>query len=454
MQLNNDLASKNYLIVCDKVDNLGDLSAGFKVIHDLHERIGVPLNNIFVVSNDVESCEIFNKYNIKVEKSKHKIIKKIISEANINLQIATSTDQHTAKNKLTGQVPVLALCEYDFEIDTRTNLFECKSLGLGKEAIGIMIDPSLKEWGFSEDAKDRTKRHAQINELNPQLQQAILGKKNIQKFDETSRLYTSYAREFILAAYLKKIISEDFENKNFVFVLSDMSADSLNDLNLEEFDIDSVKLIPLDKEKSDIKKIELRSKEERKGRKVKIITGRVKHDEMLKLFKAANPKAIVTGDQSLSEAISANMNIIYAAPDHKHKLESNLSRLGYPTFSYEGNRKQNIYLPRFTREDKVASMNQQVCTNYDYLPKFKEILNKIFVTPFEISESLEEISDDKSLFNAVQMNKRYIVSLDQLCKFQIQVATSKSLLSQFADSIFDCISLGNQRYFIMRKQKT
>src|SRR5688500_14687336 len=128
MQLNSDLPSKNYLIVCDKVDQLGDLSAGFKVIHDLHERIGVSLKNIFVVSNDIKNCQIFNKYNIKVEKSKLNRIKQIISEYNINLQITTSTDQHVSKHKLTGQVPVLALCEYDFETDDRIHFLICKTL--------------------------------------------------------------------------------------------------------------------------------------------------------------------------------------------------------------------------------------------------------------------------------------------------------------------------------------
>lgn len=438
----NDLIYKNYLFVCDKVDNLGDLSCGFKVINDLHERIGVPLKNIFVVSNDVEGCQLFNKYHFKIENSKLNTVQKIIDESNIHLQITTSTDRGTAKHKLTGKVPVLALCEYDFNTEESTKDLVCKSLGLGKEAIGIMVDYSLKEWGFSHDAQDPIKRLQQLDEVSPILKKAILGKKEIQKFNETSCLYTSYARNFILLEYIKTIYQENIQKKNLVFVLSDISLKSVIELKL--FNVGSIKLLKFNHETQEIsaKKSVIGT-----GIKVKIVTGRIKHAEMLTIFKAAHPKVVVTGDQSLSEAISANLNFIYAAADHKHNLQNNLENLGYQTFEYESYR---VRFPKFLTENKISIINQEICSKYDYLPNLTNVIKEIFASNFEITPSLEHLGIKKEFFDAIEMHKTTIVSLEQICQLEIQISTRKSKLPRFADSLFETSNLGAGRWIVKR----
>jgi hypothetical protein len=405
----------------------------------------VPLKNIFVVSNDIENCQLFNKYQLNIEESKLKKIQQIITESNIHIQVTTSTDRHTAKHKITGKIPVLALCEYDFDIQPATNDLICKSLGLGKESIGIMIDHSLKEWGFSEDANDPFKRLCQLKNVNPALQTAILGKKSFEQFIDTSSLYTSYARPFILSEYVKNVVVENAkEKKKLVFVLPKISLKDLEELKLNKLGIKSLKVVKFNYEGKAVESNKCISGE---GKKIKVVSGQINYHDMITLFKAAIPKVVVTGDQSLSEAISANLNFIYAAADHKRNLKRNLERLGHSTFEFEDY--QTFRVPQIKNKD-LTECNQNICSKYDYLPNFKNVLHEIFNAKFETSISLVEMGDNEEFISAIEKDKTYIITNPQICKLEIQMSTCQSKLPQFSDSIFEYTSL-EQRYLLKRK---
>lgn len=454
-----NLLNKKYLLVCDKVNNLGDLSEGLKVANDLYERLKVPLKNIFVVSNDIKGCELFNKNNFKIRNSGLKKVKGLIEKYKIDLQIIVPTDNLVALWKVTGQIPALALCEYNFKVAQSTDHFVCKTLGLGTEGMGILIDHSLVKWGFSEDAKNSFKRLQQLEGVNLGLQQAILGKKSlpneshflsaVQKFDDKSRLYMSYAREQVLVKYIKKIIKLNHEEtKHLVFVLSDISLSFIEKIDLKSWGIRKRKIIVLNSEnlKSEcVEKIFMES-----GKKIKIVVSRLLHVEMLCMFKAAERQVVVTGDQSLTEAISGNMEFVYAAPDHKHELERKLQAFNYPTFQYETN---NRSFPNFSSLETISASNKKICEEQDYFPKFVDLIQQRLNSLVLSIPSLESISDTQEFLDAIELDTEYIITIQQMIHLRLQYS-GKSELTRFADSLFDYKKMGLKRYSIKRMLDT
>jgi hypothetical protein len=434
------LINKNYLIICEKNNGLGDLSCGFKIANDLHERLSVPIANIIIATNDPLGSSLFNKHEFTVLDFREIKSEQITKTYDISLQIIAPTDQYSCHAKVDSQIPALALMEYGFDTGDSSNELVCESLGLDKPAMGFMVENSLKEWGFSDQSNTSILRLQQLKDINKGLQQAILGRNNedtedaIIKFDEKSRLYTSYAPSSKLNSFVAKIVAESVQEvSKFVFVFSDFRFDDAQTLAKKCHGISAIKIVELDKV-TETYKIQKLSIDSGKGRKIKIITCSLKHAEMLTLFKAVERKVLVTGDQSLSEAISGNMNLIYVAPLHKLTLKDQLQKLGYPTVE-----EQTPTLPNFLSE--FTSLNKKTVVNNDYFPQFSQLI-KERLQNFSPPIALKHFKDDE-FYSAIQPNTKYLISFEQLCSLKIQVKDSQSLLPRFLNSYFRHQKIGD-----------
>ncbi len=440
---NNNLTNKNYLIITYEINGQGDLSCGMKVANDLHERLGIPVKNILISSNKVKGIDNFNKHNFKSISLKE--IESLHKQQAVDLQIIAPTDGFSGVDCTVEKAPALALLEYGFT-PLKSHRVMSKALGIGKEEIGILIDPSLKEWGFSEEAKSSRNRMQQLEQLDPTLKAAIMGKKSFDELNNKHALYMSYAPEKFLLKFIEVLSEKNHSShKNNIFVLPNLSATAIKDLNLKALHFRKIKVIDLNQPST---QHSIKSEEtETTDKKITIIRGRIVHSAMLTLMKATEREILVTGDQSLSEAIAGNKNFIYIAPEHKEKLSKDLKNLGYPVIKERESNSLN-----FLKREEISKLNKQVCNRKDYFENLTKLIKESLQTFQYIADiSLEHLTNQAEFVSAIEMDKNYRITLNQLCLLEISAQDCTSPF--FQDSKFEYQSLGNSRYQIKRISK-
>lgn len=198
------------------------------------------------------------------------------------------------------------------------------SMGLNDREIGILIDPDW-EWQHSISQLAREKRfqtlenHTQWGPLLSEMQKTL-------QLDPTRDLlflgYASNDEERI--SFIKKIAAaHQNEGKRLIFMLPHF-------LHGHTLDIPG---------------------------NMTLITDPLTPDQFKLMLLLSEPECLITGDQSLSEAISANKEFTYEVRGHKQRLQSALIWL---------------YQKKFSRK----ATNKEICQNRDCGPRMKEIIEK------------------------------------------------------------------------------
>lgn len=491
-----DDSNKKIVIAIDPVSGLGDIAAGFRIADTLINSKIISIKQLILVikaDEDEESTkkanEIFNDKKIRVISSK-KVDEELKDDVFV-LQIHFPNLVSTIYSQfLKRNVPILQIEEYDlppFRYPKEFNNWVVShSFGLNNKYLGIFIDEELKQWGFSKEAFDPIKRLENLEKLPIKLQKAILGEsystQGMLKFAKTNKLYFGYCsdldffKHFILAFTLinkkeklnitlvtplninsKNLSEENKENIDFLSRIKRMGFHQIQISNLKNDEVDTIILIEqLDESKN--------------KRIFKIITGEIKKCDVQILLMSSEKETVVTGDQSLTNGISNNMNFIYETLPHKNKLAEQINGL----ISLNNEDSTNDYRPPICldisdvddqfffykeiynsffwgikNQDLVTKLNKDICDNRNCNEKLTDIV-KSLLDRTEDNEPLITFLEDEDLNNkTTPYNKIMFLTSNQIRKLQISTQTSQSKIEEFGDSFFSYLALQND-FLVLR----
>lgn len=336
MQVNriSDFEDKR-IVVCSEVKwgGSGDISCGAKIINFLID-LGIKKEHITLMSN--VSPEFVANFDANLRYVKIEKLSEQILQEKPDLVITAPT-LHNLQTIASLNIPFLPILEYGGSFNpTISHADKVMVMGPRKRELGIMIDPALHEWSQSPEATYSKGRLRQLESLPAKLQTSILGEafseRIIEKFNEQSRLYFGYvfnsqnALFFVQAITLMANKNEDQKDLCFFFPGSKILGDERSDTDhwlrgkfmecIAELGVKEVQQV-----NSATNERESISVPGAKGEKrITLIYGRVSHQDFCILLKASEKETIVTGDQSLSEAISVKKRFFYETLDHKINL--------------------------------------------------------------------------------------------------------------------------------------
>lgn len=480
------------VVVAQKVSARGDISTSLKFANDLHERLNIDVNRILIASTDSEEVQLFNHHHFTVispsygekdyystseqeENSTPKIIQ------HIALQIVIPCDNSgTALPYLIKGIPILAIVEYDQDIfpipPSLSNLLQFKSLGLSKDYLGIFIDAELRKWGFtdqgliSDNCLMPLKRLAKIKNLNDELQKSILGdlysEEQAVSFMQSNQLNFAYAHSFQLVKdFVQAIIKlSESTQQNYTFVIPGKKFESDNRWMRENFrfirdlmdaGIDELKITVFE---SDVEQktstISLKSSDTPKV--LHILQGSFLNRTIKNVLMSAEREVLVTGDQTLSEAISANKNFIYEEQMHKKVLSSNIEKkydeLGQRSISEQGTYVEYVVkclLSGIKNPHKLSAINHSICLEHDYLPNTVSAMNQL-LSSYNGKCLIQLDKNQKMTPDVLPFDTPFIITLNQISSLSIRMKDSQSNLECFKDSEFQTESLLNGLYVVVR----
>ncbi|MBA2369934.1 MAG: hypothetical protein H0V82_13100 [Candidatus Protochlamydia sp.] len=318
-------------IIPQNAAGFGDIACALKITNHLLENCGFLNNNVSVVTEKKDIVKVFNEA-VQIINPKDAI--KIPSTSLPHLKIVCPIRSYENINKelFKDKIPCMVLWEYGIknlplpiEFENIPSLVE--TLGLEDGELGIVIDKDEHTY-----SKFRWKeRVSLLHKINPIIQNAILGEdassQSLEKFYENSRLYFGYtANADYLINFFQGIVEINHKNdNNLVFVFP-----TDNYLNFpQNFDkIASIETFIFNKNNNSIC---MEKKEfSNEGKKITIILGTMSYNDVKWIQIAAKKETIVTGDQSLGQAISLIFSrFIYECLPHKCELANSLKKL-YP----------------------------------------------------------------------------------------------------------------------------
>lgn len=204
--------------------------------------------------------------------------------------------------------------------------------------LGIFQDTELVR--YSQNPDNRVSLHrlkTYTSNLDPNLYQAVIGDGDIEKFDQENALYFGYCSEkgfetkIVFIGTAIEFMKET--QKNLVVVLPGFLASTkyeesfFNYLGEEKFQ--SLELVKWEEKKkgsTTVKTFKLSSSGAGE-RTLKVVSGDFSHDHFVQLMLASEREVLCTGDQSLSEALSAGKKIYYEALPHKGNLSGSLCNI-------------------------------------------------------------------------------------------------------------------------------
>jgi hypothetical protein len=471
--------NKNILFYAHYFNGLGDISSAFKIGNALHECLNIAKENLFCGTNEEQKAAIFNKnqftilaprasffgppslttYFAEMQKV-HQFAFQVIPAPSIN---------EAASLFFATRVPSLVLYEYGFKNHpfhpAFKNFVTTKSLGLNEKEgeIGILIDSELYEWGFSKEAQISLKRIEQLQFVNSSLREAILENEDFVSFDAQSLLYVGYTNQFTSSVKFIKDLSDlntyDSSNqKNLTFILPGNFSTQFQSC-VELTDIPSLVIKEVNRNGT-IKEV-MRRKGKEGEKTLTIFTGSINHVDFKHLLKASEKETVVTGDQSLSEAISLNKVFMYEALNHKHKFANDIQTT-YSTNSqfdvqvtffnaHSANMRKFFEKNRQDNYQHFFKVNKIICEKHN---AFTQIIKLIEEKKLSASNSvLPQIVSNSDPFDYEKMpfDQPIIFELDHLLNLKIKTEDSKSTLKIFNDSIFDYSSLGSGFYVVTRQ---
>lgn len=349
-------------IIPQNAAGFGDIACSLKITNYLVENCGFNQKNISIVTTKPEIVSIFNKHALNVISPE---VAKKINAPSIKIVVPIRSYDNICQPLLEGKIPFIILWEYGIKNTPVPNYLSqtphlVKSLGLEDDEEGILIEKEMQE--CSDLSKEE--RLQKLEMINPILKNALIGD-----------LYFGYVYECkILTKFLKAIVKYNKGNNlTFIFPGNDRKITIPEKLegvgSIEIFHFEST--------------LELKEKIEfsKEGKQVRIITGTINHNDIKWIQVAAKKETIVTGDQSLGQAISTiRSRFIYECLPHKVNLGGSLKKL-YPINPNLESPKAKSILQYFisckAQKKQFAEVSQEICLKRNAFLKIPFLIQEL-----------------------------------------------------------------------------
>lgn len=371
----------NICILALRAGGNGDYSYAMKVACALHDRLKIPLTSIILIDQDVKKIseadrnelpfEQFNKKRFthihsRCEKDHLALLKEYSCILQIIVPLPKGIDPLTYN---TEHPPTLVFCEYGTKFTNGSDrqlsqTFEVYHLGLDKGELGICLSETLFQ------NYDRANRESIV-------------KNSYEKIDPSFRDFLMEGRNCpIYFGYANKPMGVDEEECPLHFRLSFIKA-IIRVKKIQEV----IFVLPggkINLEHSSTEWVEGQFAKTRVEKRsftfsdcrITLIVGKLSPDDFLNLFSISEPECLVTGDQSLSEAISANKRFAYQQLSHKSELGHALNQLYQFPISIDEKTTENSIVEKmcqiFTKME-FSKVNFSICQNFDALAKICDL---------------------------------------------------------------------------------
>jgi hypothetical protein len=212
------------------------------------------------------------------------------------------------------------------------------SLGIEPKDSGIFISQELVSWSFDERVKALPSyRLRPLLETSLEVQKAIFGEEepSLEKFESEASLYFGYSHNPLSVKAFSDAIMQFVQDrreeppKENIIICIPICSESFREF-LEEksssFKLNGFKKLIIKTFSGDVL-FAINSDELKSSPSVQIIVGRIPHSDYLSLLKASEKLSIAEGDQSVSEAISAQKHFVYETLLHKEEFGLSLNRV-------------------------------------------------------------------------------------------------------------------------------
>lgn len=314
-----------FSIVLEKSKGLGDILFAKKILDILAFHYPMIASRIFAV--DKEAKEGLRKFNIrapvwkdiyfKFKKTKNLIIHCPVLEKKVELPNEKSILWH-----ITAYSPVIPQ-------NLSAENFTIIKSGLGKDAAGIFFNEKLYDYMSFLYKNNKDYDLSCLGNLKKKALRDFFFKER--DYENADSLFFGYCTRLESALNFAKLCAKFEKSKNIdICVCGKRTKKDLKRFysllgNQKEMfaneNIGAMEILCFDQKKS-ARFISLKNNKKRKL--AFLFTGHLNHSDIIQLLKAAHSIALVTGDQSLSEALSAGKILIIEPHVHQTKFITNL----------------------------------------------------------------------------------------------------------------------------------
>lgn len=373
---------------------LGDLACGAKIAA-LLQRAGIPRENITLVTEyprdmipfrDIHQCRVLS---VQEAATLHGIGMHII---------APVEDEATCFESLAQKIPVLMLGEYgapplSLPLLPRSVLSaDILGLNLSKEELGILIDEELFAFGHSSETLLPIRRAEKLIHLPPALAASLeMQPSHIEEFVQKKLLFYGYASlPSTAAAFILSLALLTKENtRDLVIVLPKTSMSTVLPILQESLSMLHASTLSFSTYQNQqvMATHPPMSLISPNKRTILVLTGSFSLAEVKTFLMASEKETIATGDQSLSEALSANKLFFYETRVHKKEVAQTLHALYGEDCSFLESdspsdlpRRMVAYFSKNLSDEykRVSHTNRQLCLHTNCQATIVEKITTLF----------------------------------------------------------------------------
>ncbi|MBS0656219.1 MAG: hypothetical protein JSR46_10610 [Verrucomicrobia bacterium] len=363
-------------------DGIGDLLFAQKMEKIIEDRFGGDVKVLLVARSDYEATSFAD---LKEPVSTHSLteLPEEIQKAEKSLLIHGPVPKSPLPPELSIHAKVWDINEYSTTYTSAESQIETLHSGLGEGELGIFCDAQLYK-----EMKELEKRglpfdRQKLKEISNDKLRDIVGQKSDRE------LFFAYAHDYnSLTSFMKQTMEShpDVKNIDFVCMGNALDEDELKAVTARFKEAGSVELCFVNEPE---KNRTLTLKPESDVRVRVIFPGSVNHADFIRLLQGSNPEVLVTGDQSLTEAISSGKVIHYEVAGHKRGLDRNLSSLAAKL--------NNKTVQAFLSANKTGADRVEALKNPELHRGFRELADYIWINYNLEEEIVQRVAKELGL---------------------------------------------------------
>ena len=374
--LTSPLALKKVLILVESIGGLGDLTFAIKTAEVFQKHPSIECAILCNKDLDIDSItKVAGKaLSIRVY-SEETIPKSFAANIDAYFGAATCTKLDSlcflSAFEIDIRKPYIGLSEYN--VFPRKTLYENKDdreyvLGFGENCLGLYLNEDLKIYFHSGEGQDKLRRLSHLAHLLAPLKEALLEGSTIEVYSQTKVFYMGYSYYLNSAIQFLALVAQKEKGSSHQTIdvlIPGLKRNAAGDKKaLFESMKDVKQFIPKHFISCGFSEIRCHGHviqlSEQPGKILNIHNPQtLEKGDFLQSMLASEPLMLVTGDQSLSEALSAGKMVMYEQLAHKEELlrdftiEAEKFNLGAPLSSLAYKELEENKISRFSSLLKV-----------------------------------------------------------------------------------------------------